>query len=81
MSSAMADQLLPAGLAVLEELALNSTDFNTDLSVSQRNVSELDIWSVTIEGFGPFCKEVTYPLRNRGLVLLRGINQDGGSDR
>lgn len=37
--------------------------------------------SVTVQGFGPFRDRVTYPLLNRGLVLLRGANKDGGSDR
>jgi DNA repair exonuclease SbcCD ATPase subunit len=35
---------------------------------------------VSLHGFGPFHETVTYPLYNRGLVLLRGYNKDGGSD-
>jgi DNA repair exonuclease SbcCD ATPase subunit/DNA repair exonuclease SbcCD nuclease subunit len=42
--------------------------------------SHLDFHSVKIEGFGPFTGTVEYPLDQRGLVLVRGVNQDEGSD-
>jgi Calcineurin-like phosphoesterase len=37
--------------------------------------------SLSLQGFGPFCDPITYPLLDRGLVLIRGSNKDGGSDR
>lgn len=43
--------------------------------------ADLVLTEVSVEGFGPFQGRVTYPLSNRGLVLLRGENRDGGSDR
>lgn len=43
--------------------------------------TDFQLHSVTVQGFGPFRDEITYPLLNRGLVLVRGSNKDGGSDR
>jgi hypothetical protein len=43
--------------------------------------TDFHLISVTVQGFGPFRDEITYPLLNRGLVLLRGSNKDGGADR
>eukprot|EP00571_Detonula_confervacea_P000636 CAMPEP_0172321892 /NCGR_PEP_ID=MMETSP1058-20130122/44578_1 /TAXON_ID=83371 /ORGANISM="Detonula confervacea, Strain CCMP 353" /LENGTH=1334 /DNA_ID=CAMNT_0013037503 /DNA_START=59 /DNA_END=4063 /DNA_ORIENTATION=+ len=43
-------------------------------------VSELELESVSLLGFGSFRQEVVYPLSNRGVVLLRGTNKDFGSD-
>jgi DNA repair exonuclease SbcCD nuclease subunit len=44
-------------------------------------VCELEIESVSVLGFGSFCQEVLYPLSNRGVVLLKGVNNDDiGSD-
>jgi Calcineurin-like phosphoesterase len=37
--------------------------------------------SLSLQGFGPFRDPITYPLLDRGLVLIRGANRDGGSDR
>jgi hypothetical protein len=37
--------------------------------------------SLSLQGFGPFRDPITYPLLDRGLVLIRGSNRDGGSDR
>jgi DNA repair exonuclease SbcCD ATPase subunit len=42
--------------------------------------SNFQLHTVTVQGFGPFSDKVTYPLFNRGLVLVRGFNKDGGSD-
>ena len=44
-------------------------------------VCELEIESVSVLGFGSFRQEVLYPLTNRGVVLLKGVNKDDiGSD-
>ena len=36
------------------------------------------IKSVTLEGYGPFKKKTSYPLSDRGVVLVRGENRDDG---
>jgi hypothetical protein len=73
-----AEQLLKAGLLLLEDLELEheSTRMNP-----LGTMTYLMLESVTLQGFGPFKHKVTYPLNNRGLVLVRGINKDGGADR
>jgi DNA repair exonuclease SbcCD nuclease subunit len=71
-----AGTMLTAGLELLEEM--EAEDFQKDRGA---NLSDLQLTSVTVEGFGPFHDPTTYPLLGRGLVLLRGTNNDGGSDR
>jgi hypothetical protein len=51
---------------------------SSSLSVKPVN---LRLSSLVLQGFGPFRQKITYPLDNRGLVLLRGTNRDGGADR
>jgi hypothetical protein len=69
--------LLEAGLEMLEEL-----DADEAVRAHQtQNMTDLKLDSVTLEGFGPFKDQASYPLLDRGLVLLRGRNKDGGSDR
>ena len=36
---------------------------------------------MTVEGYGPFKDSISYPLKDRGLVLLKGTNRDGESQR
>lgn len=43
--------------------------------------TEIEFTSVTVQGFGCFQNRVEYPLDKRGLVLIKGKNKDGGSDR
>ena len=78
-----ASALQEAGLDVLDELEDSSSDEGVspsrDLLLATPTNLELD--SVTVEGYGPFAGRVHYPLNERGLVLLRGSNRDGGSDR
>lgn len=41
----------------------------------------LELHSIQLKNFGPFRDEVTYPLDDRGVVLLRGANlDDSGAD-
>jgi DNA repair exonuclease SbcCD nuclease subunit/ABC-type dipeptide/oligopeptide/nickel transport system ATPase subunit len=77
MTDTAADALLLAGQELLRELETDSDEFSHGL---MQSTTELQIESVTVDGFGPFRDSVTYPLKNRGLVLLRGVNRDGGSD-
>lgn len=75
-----ANKLLKDGHALLSELYDDTGRKNVVSSPSKSPVSiELD--SVSLVGFGSFRKEFTYPLNNRGVVLLRGTNKDFGSDR
>ena len=60
------DSLLEIGLKILEEI--ESTG-----GVQNRGVQhDLRLTSTSATGFGPFEDAITYPLENRGLVLLRG---------
>jgi DNA repair exonuclease SbcCD nuclease subunit len=65
------------GLRLLDEV----NDETTSSGTTVNPVNDLKLSSVTVEGFGPFRDPVTYPLLDRGLVLLKGSNRDGGSDR
>ena len=77
----IAEELLLAGVSLVEGLSNNQDD--ADAARGNRyhaNGVSLEFTSVTAKGFGPFLDSVTYPLSDRGLVLLRGNNQDDGSD-
>ena len=77
-----AKELVVKGEAILREL----NDIASDSSAPKNDASntmqmtDLDLESVSIRGFGLFREESTYPLRNRGVVLIRGRNEDFGSD-
>ena len=74
MTNVTARELLKAGMQLLEEIEAS------DESSSSNVLTDIKLCSVSLEGFGPFKDRVTYPLLDRGLVLLRGTNKDGGSD-
>ena len=76
ISDENADTLLKVGLEILEEIGAN-----TDLREELNSSADLRLTSVSLEGFGSFREATRYPLWNRGLVLLKGTNNDGGSDR
>jgi DNA repair exonuclease SbcCD nuclease subunit len=77
MTESKGEILLAAGLELVEEV-----QDEEKVQADQSSVAtDLQLTSMTLEGFGPFRETVTYPLWNRGLVLLRGTNNDGGSDR
>jgi hypothetical protein len=84
MTNQTATRLLEAGVSLLENELLNS-ESNALILMKNLNpspqVREVEFHSVTIEGYGSFKDEVTYPLLDRGLVLIRGSNLDGGYDR
>lgn len=66
---------------VAEELQQQGLDLlqnTSDTSHVDMKQTSIQFDSVSVQGFGPFVDEVTYPLHNRGLVLLRGINRDSG---
>jgi DNA repair exonuclease SbcCD nuclease subunit len=77
LSDDSAKVLLEAGLEILEEVEAQAKP----TAAQPTSVTDLTIASVSLEGFGPFRKAATYPLLNRGLVLLKGTNNDSGSDR
>ena len=74
-------ELLRAGLSLVESLG---SEFEGPQNMANddhhANGASLEFASVTAKGFGPFADTITYPLSDRGLVLLRGNNQDEGSD-
>jgi len=75
--------LQDVGLLLLEELE-EERAYNDDASIQNTLLptpTNLELDSVTVEGYGPFARRAHYPLSGRGLVLLRGSNLDGGSDR
>jgi hypothetical protein len=77
LSDDSAKVLLEAGLEILEEVEAQAKP----TAAQPTSVTDLTIASVSLEGFGPFREAATYPLLNRGLVLLKGTNNDSGSDR
>lgn len=78
MSNETGEELSVAGLELLEEVEAENDDFRPQ--VGQRNTTDLQLVSLSLEGFGPFHDAVHYPLLDRGLVLLRGTNKNGGAD-
>jgi DNA repair exonuclease SbcCD ATPase subunit/DNA repair exonuclease SbcCD nuclease subunit len=77
-----AKELVEKGEAILRELndmAMKSTAPMNDAPKTIR-LTDIDFESVSIRGFGLFRKESTYPLHKRGVVLIRGRNDDFGSD-
>ena len=81
MKNSTADVILKAGNAILDDLGLSESSSEGDAQNNSFNATHLSLDEITVEGFGPFKDSVTYPLGDRGLVLLRGTNRDGGSDR
>ncbi|KAL9184023.1 hypothetical protein ACHAXT_002109 [Thalassiosira profunda] len=82
LGEATARALLEGGLDLLRDIADGGDD---DVSSSKSpprdaTVTELELESVSVQGFGSFRTEVDYPLNKRGVVLLRGTNEDHGSD-
>jgi DNA repair exonuclease SbcCD nuclease subunit len=76
-----ATRLHAAGLQILEELESDNNSSKASDSGMLATPTNLQFDSVSVEGYGPFPNRVQYPLNDRGLVLLRGLNLDGGSDR
>ena len=75
------------GKEIMDEVAIAGVDMVTATtselmsnSTNEPIAGNFQLFSVSLRGFGPFYEKVTYPLFNRGLVLLRGSNRDGGSD-
>jgi predicted DNA-binding protein YlxM (UPF0122 family) len=85
LSNHTATRLLEAGTLLIEDV-LNNSENSTANTIMNMNptsaaVREIDFHSVTIEGYGSFKDVISYPLMDRGLVLIRGSNLDGGYDR
>ncbi len=83
MKNSTASVLLEAGNNILEELGCETVSSSGNGNVDDNSIvrTNLCLETITVKGFGPFKEEVTYPLMDRGLVLVRGSNRDGGSDR
>ena len=81
LGEATAKRLLECGEVLLRE-AKDVYNDKSEYSLSLNSPTELSVESVAVLGFGSFRQEVVYPLRNRGVLLLRGTNKDDiGSDR
>ncbi|KAL3826974.1 hypothetical protein ACHAXA_000038 [Cyclostephanos tholiformis] len=80
LGATTARRLLEYGEVLLGEA--NDVDTNKDgTSQSVNPPTDLDIESVSVLGFGSFREEIVFPLRNRGVLLLKGKNKDDiGSD-
>ena len=81
MKNATAEIILQAGNEILDDLGLLNDSGDENSQPTTAVTTNLALDNITVEGFGPFRDSITYPLNNRGLVLLRGSNRDGGSDR
>ena len=83
MTNNTAMNVIEIGNKILDELDDGSSEIkDRDESIlNARKNAMLDFEEISIEGFGPFKEKVTYPLKERGLVLVKGSNHDVGSDR
>lgn len=79
VKNSTAEVLLKAGNELLDEMGLLTSEEKH--SNKSKDTTHLSLVDITVEGFGPFKEPATYPLLGRGIVLLRGSNRDGGSDR
>jgi hypothetical protein len=80
-SEARCEEMKIAGVKLLHSLEEDeSVTTQTSTTTASPVMKRLELESLTVQGFGPFRDSVSYPLANRGLVLLRGSNKDGGSD-
>ncbi|KAG7352086.1 SMC domain containing protein [Nitzschia inconspicua] len=70
----VSSSLLRTGLEILEDIARDGVE------KSQEGQFDLKLNQIKVHGFGPFRESITYPLYNRGLVLLRGLNSEAGPD-
>ena len=75
MTNEKAERLESIGREIIHEI--EGENDNGVKSVS----SGISLETITVEGYGPFQDSITYPLKDRGLILLRGINRDGESQR
>ena len=75
MTNEKAERLKSIGREIIHEI--EGENDNGVKSVS----SGISLETITVEGYGPFQDSITYPLKDRGLILLRGINRDGESQR
>jgi DNA repair exonuclease SbcCD nuclease subunit len=76
-----AETLLKYGNEVLNNVGVGIDSDEEKAQTKSVVGMHLMLDEITVEGFGPFKGAVRYPLSDRGLVLLRGLNRDGGSDR
>lgn len=89
MSELKKNELRKLGIELLEEIFMPSSNdkldsksmINKELKKAMPSLTDLKLSSVTLQGFGCFKTSTEYPLDKRGLVLIRGKNMDGGSDR
>jgi Calcineurin-like phosphoesterase len=80
-----AEGLRTEGLTILDDVEKRSgatvAAVATPAAAGTTVATILQLDSVSIRGFGPFVEPQSYRLHDRGLVLLRGGNEDDGADR
>ncbi len=82
IKNSTATKLLEFGNSILADLGCCHSDDKESHEVNRdKNSAMLVFEEISIQGFGPFKESITYPLNERGLVLVKGSNRDGGSDR
>ena len=79
LNETRAKELEVSGLEIIEAVQRNHTTENGRREESITG-THIEFQSMTLEGFGPFSAKIEYPLNGRGLVLVRGTNEDDGSD-
>ena len=95
LSEETSEKLQMKGLQLIEELLSdnqkehiasdetkdNNAKTKKRFSSQLSSLTDLIFTSIHIQGFGCFGDKTEYPLDSRGLVLIKGKNLDGGSDR
>jgi Calcineurin-like phosphoesterase len=76
-----AEGLRTEGLTILDDVEKRSGAAVATPAAGTTVATTLQLDSVSIRGFGPYVEAQSYQLNDRGLVLLRGVNEDDGADR
>jgi hypothetical protein len=73
--------IVKEGADTIERL-LNSVGASSSKVTDGSRTYNLNLDRIELSGFGPYAKNVRYPLSKRGLVLIRGQASDTtGADR
>ena len=75
-------EIFMRGENILQELSDITSNSTAPMKYAPNDgqLTNLDFETISISGFGLFREECTYPLWKRGVVLIRGRNDDFGSD-
>lgn len=74
-------QVLAEGRDTLARVMGTDAGAKAGSRISGTSTKDLHLDSVSLRNFGPFAEKLSYPLSQRGLVLIRGMSTDGtGAD-